>query len=302
MCAVRRAKPVYPQMASHPEDRLAFKRRAFTKVGVDCFGPIQTTVSRRTAKRWGVIFTCLTTRAIHLELAFSLSGESNRRGPPKVIRSDNGTNFVFAATRFQNRRARNPIWRFIPPAAPHQGSAWERLVGAVKKALEDMEMPRVLSDEALINYLSCAEALVNARPLTEIPNHPHEPALTPNHFLFGNANGETDEDGDTGTETTEQVYERLLDERQTNSDILKMFWERFIKEYLPLIAARPKRGEKRSRCEWGTSYSSVMTQDGSGEQSRRRLRTRNPAKFARSSSRVMPRTIDAPLPEWQRSG
>ena len=60
-------------------------------------------------KRSWVIFTCLTTRAIHIELAGDLSTHSfllvlkiliSRRGYVKIMRSDNATNFVSANNKF----------------------------------------------------------------------------------------------------------------------------------------------------------------------------------------------------------
>ena len=60
---------------------------------------------KKQEKRYGCLFTCLVTGAVHLEVAFSLSTDSfvmclrrfiARRGKPTVIYSDNGTNFVGA--------------------------------------------------------------------------------------------------------------------------------------------------------------------------------------------------------------
>ena len=59
-------------------------------------------IRRGVEKRWGCLFPCLVTRAIHLELADSLSTDDfllclrnfiGRRGHPFHMHSDNGTNF-----------------------------------------------------------------------------------------------------------------------------------------------------------------------------------------------------------------
>ena len=89
--------------ANLPNERLAFTSRPFTNTGVDYFGPFYVSVKRFTEKRWGFLFTCLTTRAVHFEVVQSMDTSScvmgnernvSRRGIPTVIWSDNGTNFV----------------------------------------------------------------------------------------------------------------------------------------------------------------------------------------------------------------
>ena len=101
-----KAKCLQPLMADLPTKRLAYKKPAFTNTGLDCFGPLHVTVRRTTEKRWIIIFTCLTTRAIHLEILHSLNTSScmmaierfvARRGRPDTFWSDNGTNFVRAS-------------------------------------------------------------------------------------------------------------------------------------------------------------------------------------------------------------
>ena len=57
------------QMADLPVDRLTPNEPPFTRVGMDYFGPFYVKVGRSTVKRYGVIFTCLATRAIHIEKA-----------------------------------------------------------------------------------------------------------------------------------------------------------------------------------------------------------------------------------------
>ena len=75
-CKRRRAKPNVPVMASLPKERLALCEPPFTNTGVDYFGPLNVKRGRVTEKRWGCLFTCPTTRAVHLELAGDLSTDS----------------------------------------------------------------------------------------------------------------------------------------------------------------------------------------------------------------------------------
>ncbi len=93
------------KMASLPEDRLLPDKPPFTNVGVDYFGPFDVKRGRSTVKRYGVLFTCLTIRAVHIEVADSLDTDScinalrrfiSRRGQVSVMRSDNSSNFVGA--------------------------------------------------------------------------------------------------------------------------------------------------------------------------------------------------------------
>ena len=98
----KRKKPTCEQfMADFPRDRVTAYEPPFTSVGVDYFGPIEVKQCTCYVKRYGCIFTCLNTRALHIEIAHSLNTDSmlnvrrfvSLRGCPREIRSDNGTNF-----------------------------------------------------------------------------------------------------------------------------------------------------------------------------------------------------------------
>ena len=81
-------------------------------IGVDFAGPFVIKLARKmTAKRYLCLFTCASTRAVHLEVAFPLDTDSflnafsrmaARRGKPEMMISDNGTNFTSAETELRN--------------------------------------------------------------------------------------------------------------------------------------------------------------------------------------------------------
>ncbi|XP_075258365.1 uncharacterized protein LOC142350403 [Convolutriloba macropyga] len=159
--AKRSSKPVQPMMADLPSERLAFQCPPFTNVGLDYFGPFHVTIRRSSEKRWGFLLTCLTTRAVHVEIAHSMDTNScvmgierfiARRGMPLVFCSDNGTNFVgtekelllcflnLAKKKIASELAQKGVkWKFNPPAAPHHGGVWESKVSKVYDARAKIE-------------------------------------------------------------------------------------------------------------------------------------------------------------------
>ena len=145
-CQRWRAQPVNHQMADLPPAWLRLHQPAFYSTGIDCFGPMQIKVGRRNEKRWGLLFKCLTTRAVHIEVLSSINTDSflmalrrfiSRRGKPAELLSDQGTNFRGGDRELQEafptlhpsvqaQLAEYQIkFRFNPPSAPHFGGSWE---------------------------------------------------------------------------------------------------------------------------------------------------------------------------------
>ena len=88
-------------MVDLPIERLEYKKPAFTNTSLDCFGPLHVTIRRTTEQRWILLFTCVTIRAIQLEILHSLNTSScimafNRYMEP-TFWLDNVTNFVSAS-------------------------------------------------------------------------------------------------------------------------------------------------------------------------------------------------------------
>ncbi|XP_055630813.1 uncharacterized protein LOC129771320 [Toxorhynchites rutilus septentrionalis] len=205
---VRKIIPQVPPMAPIPAVRLIDHVRPFTYVGVDYFGPLLVKIGRSNCKRWVALFTCLTVRAVHLEIVHNLSTLSfiscvrrfvSRPGAPVEFFSDNGTNF-HGAERILREQISEGLcatftsvstrWTFIPPAAPHMGGAWERLVQSVKVAMGEAYSDGKLDEEGFQTLVVEAEGIVNSRPLTYLPlDSEDSEALTPNHFLLGSSTG-----------------------------------------------------------------------------------------------------------------
>ncbi|XP_058827663.1 uncharacterized protein LOC131687592 [Topomyia yanbarensis] len=255
-CKIHKNRPHTPRMAALPVQRLTPFQRPFTYVGVDYLGPVDVTVGRRTEKRWVVVFTCLVVRAIHLEVAHNLTGQSCvmairrficRRGPAAEYFSDNGTNLRSAskemlqqfreikdecAEEFTNARTK---WHFNPPATPHMGGVWERMVRTVKEVMSVLNDGRRLNDEILLTSLSEAEDMINSRPLTFAPQESSVAALSPNMFLRGVAPNEPQD-----VITPTNVGQALRDSYKRSQQLADNMWRRWIKEYIPSINQRNK--------------------------------------------------------------
>ena len=71
-CTKYHAQTLNQKMADLPVDRVIGGEPPLNRAGMDFFGPIEIKRGRVTVKRYGVIFTCLNSRAVHLEVAHSL--------------------------------------------------------------------------------------------------------------------------------------------------------------------------------------------------------------------------------------
>ena len=142
-----------------------------------------------------------------MEVAHSLDTDSflltflrfvARRGCPKIVYSDNGTNFRGAESIVrQCLQAWNQDkiirtlgdkgckWKFTPPKASHCGGIWERMIRSVRRILLSLLSSQLTTDEVLLTTMCEVERILNDRPLTMVSNDPNDlGALTPNHLLL----------------------------------------------------------------------------------------------------------------------
>lgn len=108
ICIRWKAQTVTTTMGDLPAVRV-IPAPVFSQIGVDLAGPFVIRASRimfdKEITVWVAVFICMVSKAVHLEICADLSTENflaafswfcSRRGCPKSIASDHGTNFVGA--------------------------------------------------------------------------------------------------------------------------------------------------------------------------------------------------------------
>jgi len=264
ICTRQSARMHKQIMADLPEARVT-PTRPFLRSGVDYAGPFTLKQivprSKATFKAYICLFVCFSTRAIHLELATSLSTGAfmmayrrfiSRRGKCSDVFSDCGTNFVGAAAEMKelfdlvlsdshNDAMTNQLaaegtqWHFNSPGAPHFGGLWEAGVKSVKFHLRRVIGDTVLNYEEFSTLLTQIESCLNSRPLTQMSTDPSDlTALTPGHFLVGGIL-QSLPDADLTTEKMNR-----LTRFQLIQQLRQHFWNRWSTEFLSRLQQRPK--------------------------------------------------------------
>ena len=261
-CRRHTAKPGVQLMGELPTFRVEIGYPPFTRTACDYFGPLETSNYRnRVNKRYGVLFTCLVTRAVYLDLASSLSADdfllALRRfiglyGKPCKMYSDNGTNFVAAerllreeveklhavedVVQFVQLEAID--WQFQPAGTLHFGGAHEALVKTAKKALyaaleTERGALRYPTDDVLRTVLYEVAGLLNSRPLYQASSDPLDSrALTPNDFLNRPALA--------GVPAGDFTAALPLEQYRYAQCALQLFWDRWKGPYLQSLATRQR--------------------------------------------------------------
>lgn len=262
-------------MADLPVDRLSTEP-PFTYVGLDVFGPWnvafrRTRGSQSNSKRWAVLFTCMTTRAIHIEVIESMDSSCfinalrrffSIRGPAKQLRSDCGTNFIgackelkFESTNTNSTSVKNFLsdqgctWVFNPPHSSHMGGAWERMIGVARRILDSMLLqmgPSQITHEVLTTLMAEVSAIVNARPLVPVSSDPESPLILTPAMLLTQKLG-------TSPAPPEEFNTKDLFKRQWRQvqSLANTFWDRWRREYLATLQSRRKWQSERPNIKVG---------------------------------------------------
>jgi len=271
-CTTWSAQVAQQQMGELPKGRVE-GLRAFNNVGVDYCGPF-TIKTRRgrgapSAKAWLSVFVCFATKATHIEVVTELSTDAfmaafrrfiGRRSRPTEMHSDNGTNFVgaekelkllLAQEEFQQGMIKGALaegitWKFIPPAAPHQGGLWEAAVKSLKYHLKRVVGENALTYEELNTVVIQVEAQLNSRPLGPMSDDLDSlEILTPGHFLVGQ------EINRAPDPSLLHLKENRLSRWQLLQKFQQEFWQKWHQEYLTSLQKRQKWLQRQTNIRVG---------------------------------------------------
>ncbi|KAK3107001.1 hypothetical protein FSP39_004706 [Pinctada imbricata] len=275
LCRKLRGRFECQKMADLPSSRLQ-PAPPFTYVGVDMFGHWDI-VTRKTRggvasnKRWAILFTCLTSRATHIEVVEDMSASAfinalrrfvAIRGKVAEFRSDRGTNFVgctddleIDAVNVEDSDVKDFLynngckWIFNTPHSSHMGGVWERIIGLARRILDAilLKLPqRNLTHDVLVTLMAEICAILNNRPLVPVsvdPNHPF--VLSPSTLLTQKC------------ETDIPPFEHLDIKDMYASHwkhvqvIANQFWNRWQGEYIQLLQSRRKWKDSKENVKTG---------------------------------------------------
>ena len=201
------SQPPSQRMGDLPAERLT-TTAPFSSAGCDVFGwyPVRHG-GRGTTKRWVLLATCFSTRAIAMFVLKDMSATTtinalvrlNSQFPGvKKIYSDNGSNFRSADKELKeavSKWNKNDLdrqleeqgieWVFGPAYCGSAGGTWERVIGLVKHLIKAVIGDQVLDLDTFETFIASAAAIMNRRPLIEASADVDDMlVLTPSHFLY----------------------------------------------------------------------------------------------------------------------
>ena len=270
MCRKLRKQVSGQIMGPLPDERLK-PSPAFAYTALDLFGPfaIRDAVKRRTkGKGYGVIFNCLTTRAVSLDLIEGYSTKDfidgfrrfiSIRGCPIIIYSDCGSQLSSFNKELQDMSCKwdraeiqdcttksggKIEWKFTASNAQFQNGVSEALIKSVKKCLVVAIGDSILTFSKLQSTLFEIANILNRRPIgiKPVSNIELGRYLCPNDLLLGRSTGGVP----SGIIDQDPSFQDIMD---FNDNIVNAFWKKWTRDFWPSLLVRQKwHFERRNLC------------------------------------------------------
>ena len=214
-CRLLNKKNAQQLMAPLPDTRV-LPTPAWTFTSLDLFGPLEhvdMVKKRLKEKCWGVIFTCMVSRAVHLDLTQAYHTDAllqalrrfmTIRGAPKEFLSDQGTQLIACSKEVTGVlelldwsmvegwcTKRSVSWKFVPPHGQHMNGVSESLIRSTKHLLKQTIEGKRMTFIEIQTVLYEIGQVINSRPLGVYSRPGSDPLsggpITPNHLLLGRA-------------------------------------------------------------------------------------------------------------------
>ena len=231
---------------------------AFSRIGLDYAGPVYVKdIYTRTKmnKAYIALYTCASTRALHLDLVPELSSQAflrsfrrfvARRGIPARVLSDNAKTFKSMDVD-EYIRSIGVVWSYNIEGAPWWGDFFERMVKSVKRCLKKVIGSAKLTYEELLTILIEVECVLNSRPLTYVYDDATEP-LTPSHLVLGKRLLTSSTNRSYGNQAEASSSRDELQKRAQHLEmVLNHFWNRWRKEYLTELREHHRRTRRSGK-------------------------------------------------------
>ena len=270
VCKKLEKKMCQQEMGKLPEERLK-PAPPWHSTGIDLFGPfsIRDEVKKRTiGKAYGIIFNCLGTRAVHIDLAPNYSTDKflmalrrfvSIRGYPSILYSDNGTQLISANKELQKITkgldwdelnafgiTKGLKWKFTSADAPWQNGVTESLIKSVKKTITSTIGENILTYSELQTVFFESANLINERPIGRHPRSPEDGTyLCPNDLLLGRSTPRVPSGPFMDKASPRNRFEFI-------QQLTNYFWKKWTRDFFPSLIIRQK---------WHTAHRNVIKGD-----------------------------------------
>ena len=252
-----------PKLADWPKEKIS-KAAPFTYTGLDYTEPFYFKENKE-KKVWICIFTCVTVRAVHLEIVDDMTAKQflmtlqrsiSRRNTPHTIILDDASQFKLTKTTVDKAWQQSIMhenvqrftsdagikWKFIIEFSPWMGGFYERYVGMIKSSLRKTIQRKFLTTTQFQTDATECEHILNSRPLVYIDDDIRSiEEITPNHFLCLNPRNSAPtlkDDGNPDFKPQIESADELLEiwiKRQTH---LNKLWKHWYNHYLLSLRER----------------------------------------------------------------
>ena len=240
----------YPKPGDYLPEKVTFIK-PFNHVGIDFTGNFQVKLEATVIKMYLLVFSCLNTRAIHIEILPNMSCQQfllafirfvNMFTLPEKVFSDNANTFLmgmgivadsFSTDDFSDYLRKNNIRHYqIPLYSAWVGAFWERMMRVIKSCLFKVVGKKRLEYFQFLSLVSDIENVMNNRPLTYRDSDPDFEPITPNKFLKLDTSRDFIIDNVAGSDLQIPRRKELISSLEKRQEMLDTFRESFYNEYL----------------------------------------------------------------------